>query len=444
MMIARCPACQTVFRVRPDQLRAQHGNVRCGLCYATFNAIDHLIEDAGESASPPAPAPEAREPASPPTPPADPSGGEYFVLEERPSESGPETRPLPFESAGSSPPTTPPHESSFDLLADRLDFEIPDSLLPPRSSASRHREPPAGPSARGPDLPVTRPAPEPSLPEFIDLSDLRPGPSPDRVQPLAPEAPDDAERVPFGEWARRIHSAPTGEPDIGLVPRRLDEAPSPEPPPGRTADYPPDTGPVADAPGRAPPELPLETGVAPRTSPWPEEALEAERLDATYGPVPAGRRWLLGLGLGLLLGTLLVQAAYLFREEITRTWPPLRPLYLAACAQLGCTVPLPRVAGAISIETSDLQSEPGHATRFVLNATVRNRAAHPQAYPHLELTLTDARDRPVVRRVLAPADWVPENRLDGGFPPTQEIVLKLPFEAPGIEAVGYRMYAFYP
>ena len=43
-MKSRCPNCQTVFRVTPEQLRARAGKVRCGQCQAVFNALDSLLE----------------------------------------------------------------------------------------------------------------------------------------------------------------------------------------------------------------------------------------------------------------------------------------------------------------------------------------------------------------------------------------------------------------
>ena len=42
---------------------------------------------------------------------------------------------------------------------------------------------------------------------------------------------------------------------------------------------------------------------------------------------------------------------------------------------------------------------------LILTATLRNRAPWALSYPYLELTLTDAQDRVVVRRALAPADY---------------------------------------
>lgn len=43
MMLTRCPACQTAFRLGPEQLHARRGEVRCGHCFHPFNALDHEI-----------------------------------------------------------------------------------------------------------------------------------------------------------------------------------------------------------------------------------------------------------------------------------------------------------------------------------------------------------------------------------------------------------------
>src|ERR1035437_9925346 len=42
-LITRCPACQTRFRVAPDQLRIPDGWVRCGQCQEIFDASLHLL-----------------------------------------------------------------------------------------------------------------------------------------------------------------------------------------------------------------------------------------------------------------------------------------------------------------------------------------------------------------------------------------------------------------
>jgi predicted Zn finger-like uncharacterized protein len=50
-LITRCPACQTLFKVVPDQLRISDGWARCGSCEAIFDASLHLLADTVEAGS---------------------------------------------------------------------------------------------------------------------------------------------------------------------------------------------------------------------------------------------------------------------------------------------------------------------------------------------------------------------------------------------------------
>ena len=43
-LATRCPACSTVFRVVPDQLRVSEGWVRCGRCTEVFNALEQMVD----------------------------------------------------------------------------------------------------------------------------------------------------------------------------------------------------------------------------------------------------------------------------------------------------------------------------------------------------------------------------------------------------------------
>lgn len=68
-LITRCPACATMFKVVPDQLRVSEGWVRCGHCGEVFDASAHLQEpDAVVQAQADAAEAEPAEPAPPPTP----------------------------------------------------------------------------------------------------------------------------------------------------------------------------------------------------------------------------------------------------------------------------------------------------------------------------------------------------------------------------------------
>ena len=44
-MLTRCPHCETIFRVTPEQLKVRLGKVRCGECNQVFNAVETLVEE---------------------------------------------------------------------------------------------------------------------------------------------------------------------------------------------------------------------------------------------------------------------------------------------------------------------------------------------------------------------------------------------------------------
>lgn len=58
-LITRCPACGTMFKVVPDQLRISDGWVRCGQCAEVFEAPEHLQQEPAAAAVPAPPAPDS-------------------------------------------------------------------------------------------------------------------------------------------------------------------------------------------------------------------------------------------------------------------------------------------------------------------------------------------------------------------------------------------------
>ena len=60
------------------------------------------------------------------------------------------------------------------------------------------------------------------------------------------------------------------------------------------------------------------------------------------------------------------------------------------------------------------------------------------------ITLTDAGDNPITRRVLPPVDWLPATQPREAFGARGAIELRIPFAAPTLAPTGYRIYAFYP
>jgi predicted Zn finger-like uncharacterized protein len=139
------------------------------------------------------------------------------------------------------------------------------------------------------------------------------------------------------------------------------------------------------------------------------------------------------------------QLAWNYRDLLAAHMPATRPALSRLCALFGCEVrPLREVAG-LSIDASDLQADPAHKGLLVLTATVRNRAGYPVAFPHLELTLTDAQDQAVVRRALAPTEYAGGTaNLAAGIAGNGEVAIKLFVDASATTQSGYRVYLFYP
>ena len=185
---------------------------------------------------------------------------------------------------------------------------------------------------------------------------------------------------------------------------------------------------------------------APDPQEEPPEATEDEAPPEDWESVPETppvRRWPWAAGSVILILLAVLQLAFIFRIELAVLAPGLRPALAAGSELFGGTLPYPRKPELIGIEASDLA--PAGADRLLLTATLKNRAPFDQEYPHLELALTDTQDAALVRKVLAPADYLPADRpARAGFASHAELALRLAIEAPGIPAVGYRLYLFYP
>ena len=147
----------------------------------------------------------------------------------------------------------------------------------------------------------------------------------------------------------------------------------------------------------------------------------------------------------LALLALLAQALMHMRTEIAVLLPQARMHLATACEMLGCELKLPRRAELMSIESSDLQADTRRAGVIVLNALLRNRAPFEQEFPELELTLTDERDEPLIRKVLRPADYLQERRFAGAqsIGAGAEEPVRVSFDTGRVRATGYRLYLFY-
>ncbi len=172
---------------------------------------------------------------------------------------------------------------------------------------------------------------------------------------------------------------------------------------------------------------------------WAAGALAS---DGTGGFVEESAKrptWLYVLFALLLVLGLVVQLLYHYRTQVVLRMPAMAALYEMADIE----IPLPREADLVVIESSDLQYDDGR-NLFVLQATLRNRARYAQAWPTLELTLTDTNDNVVARRVMYAAHYLPPGTAQDFFPANGEVAVRLWIDAKDLGAVGYRLYIFYP
>jgi predicted Zn finger-like uncharacterized protein len=296
MMQTGCPACATIFRITPEQLKARLGQVRCGQCGEIFNALDALVDAPSIAAAQALIQTSQTTVATEPAEPAEPAGM----------------------------PLVPIAEADPDPTGAATEPDVPG-----------HEDAPVAGSVATTENEVT-PTPTPSFSELY------------------------AEPLP-------------------VTPTRV----------------------------------------------WP---------------------WVCASLLMLLL--LMAQVLFQFRTEAALLIPEAKPALQAVCELLGYDLPLPRKADQLSIEASDLHPEPQHKNMLVLAATLKNRAGFAQAYPYLELTLTDTLDQPLLRKIIAPADYLAKSQaIAAGFAPGSELVVHLALMPEGSDkkpSSGYRLYLFYP
>lgn len=155
-------------------------------------------------------------------------------------------------------------------------------------------------------------------------------------------------------------------------------------------------------------------------------------------------KWLMSLFAVLLLIAAVTQSIYFWRSDISVYYPKLKPLLAQVCEQLGCRIDLPKKIEFIIIDDSDMQEDADHDGLIHFSSTLINQAGFIQTYPNIELTLTDIEDKPKLRRIFTPAEYLPEHTdIASGLPAGAEIKVKLALTARGESVAGYRISVSY-
>jgi hypothetical protein len=191
-------------------------------------------------------------------------------------------------------------------------------------------------------------------------------------------------------------------------------------------------------------------GAAPETGDATREAEGTEPAPSFMQPKRPKRRGfsvVYGGGTALLVLLAAIQLAVIYRGQLMIHWPQSRPLLTDLCSVFRCTVNWPTQADRLAVMGTELQSIQG-TDALELSALIRNRADFRQALPAIEVTLTDARNRPLARKVFTPADYLasagePTARLQEGLAPGSDLAIRIHFEARGLSPAGFLVYPFY-
>ena len=109
----------------------------------------------------------------------------------------------------------------------------------------------------------------------------------------------------------------------------------------------------------------------------PEFVREAEKQERWRG---SRARSLMFAAAALLTFALVAQVGHHHRDRLAAQWPALRPVLVAGCAIIGCTIDAPRRIDDLVVESTSLTRAPV-PDAFRLSVVLRNRAALPLALP---------------------------------------------------------------
>ena len=175
------------------------------------------------------------------------------------------------------------------------------------------------------------------------------------------------------------------------------------------------------------------------------EFIRKARRQAFWSSTPA-RAALAVISLLLLL-VLAAQAALTWRDTLAQQYPISRPWLQQLCQMTsGCELAAPRNLDALVIDSSTLSPAD---SGLQLSVLLRNRSDRAVAWPALELTLTNAQDMTLQRKVVQAAQYLPEvqathRTLTEGLAAGQQVQLLLHLEVKGAAPAGYKLVLFYP
>jgi predicted Zn finger-like uncharacterized protein len=388
-LLTRCPACTTLYKVVPDQLRISQGWVKCGQCGEIFDASQHLMEVSLES--------------------------ENLIVDSS------------SESA-----SVPPAESN-DIDQPTLDGD----LQTEQPAQAEQKEPQSG------DLPVVVPEPDPASSSELTTESV---PEP-QVEPVMSSEPVSAVSLTAGLGSETELVGGQSREDTVPVPpegasNNFANIESEDLSPQTDVDAQPDQMPAQ--------QQSADSGLTPgqevqATEPLATSTPLSFMRDDDQTSVrhhPLAQFALVSLA-GLLTLALGAQWIYQDHDRLAAAQPRWKPALDAICNPLRCSVKSWQQIESIAIDAVAFSKLGGD--RYRLSFTLKNAASVMLAWPSVELTLTDMQDHVAVRRVLLPYEQAAaSDHLAASSELPVVVNLRITPQASDAPFVGYRLLAFYP
>jgi len=416
LLATQCPHCKTTFKVANDQLKLQSGLVRCGICHQVFNGIEHLA-DTDKITSTTTTIKINKPVVSPAT------------IRERSTQTTEQSELQPEKK----PELNKPAELEFDLF-DAFDFT-------PADDAKERIEP---------NLDLKNSVPQPAVSAFPSLlnDEFHQAQSKAEIEAKV-QALLDADLQADQQLSKVAVASDSDEMEEIILAAAIsgnvdfDETKAPPAPAKPAAKRVTDLRSML--PGAAEEESEEEFDEEMDEDEDREEEDEIGQLSFIRKANAKKRMfWILSVATALLFVVLIGQAIYQFRDLIAAAYPSSKTTLVTLCKLARCQIQLPAQLDAISYEADELHTL-AHDNTFEFSLLMRNHSSLPQAWPNIELTLKDPQKQAILKKVFAPADYLPNPRdALNGFQANQEQQIKLYFVVDQVKATDYVMAIFYP
>jgi hypothetical protein len=150
-----------------------------------------------------------------------------------------------------------------------------------------------------------------------------------------------------------------------------------------------------------------------------------------YARAAAG--WLLVVALAALL---VVQVLIADRARLAAD-PDWRPRVQALCNFFRCTLPAWREPGALRVTSREVRPHPSVPGALLITASFSNEAKFAQAWPQLELSLTDFDGQALGLRRFTPAEYLGSAPRSERIAPGQSAIVTLEVADPGMRALAF-------